>query len=61
MAPASVLLVGAAITLRQGEFSTGWFFRGPFRFVVADDRTFGAPYDTYRQAVRCWIPRRQAS
>jgi protein-S-isoprenylcysteine O-methyltransferase Ste14 len=39
MVPASVVLVAAAITLRQGEFPTRWFFRGPFHFVVADDRT----------------------
>jgi hypothetical protein len=39
MAPASVLVVAASITLRQGELPTSWFFRGPFRFVVADERT----------------------
>jgi protein-S-isoprenylcysteine O-methyltransferase Ste14 len=39
MVPAAVLLVGAAVTLRHGGFPTSWFFRGPFRFVVADDRT----------------------
>jgi protein-S-isoprenylcysteine O-methyltransferase Ste14 len=39
MVPASVLLVAAAVTLKQGEFPARWFFRGPFRFVVADDRT----------------------
>jgi protein-S-isoprenylcysteine O-methyltransferase Ste14 len=39
MVPASVVLVASAVTLKQGRFPTSWFFHGPFRFVVAEDRS----------------------